>query len=102
METDCQEAIELAACQFARENSWEIFSVSRELTSGECGRLLPGRTVSIESDRVRLPTSSTPLAPVNLLLPVPLMKRLAPNSGSSRNRTQDTFLFCSFAAFRKI
>ena len=66
----------------------DIFSVSRELTSGESDRLLPGRTVSIGSDRVRLPTSSTPLFPVNLLLPVPLIKRLAPISGSGRNRTQ--------------
>ena len=66
----------------------EIFSVARELTSGESDRLLPGRTVSIGSDRVRLPTSSTPLFPVNLLLPVPLIKRLAPISGSGRNRTQ--------------
>ena len=47
--------------------------VSRELTSGESDRLLPGQTVSIGSDRVCLPTSSTPLAPVNLLLPVSLI-----------------------------
>ena len=36
-----------------------IFFISRELTSGESDRLLPGRTVSIGSDRVCLPTSST-------------------------------------------
>ena len=36
-----------------------IFYISRELTSGESDRLLPGRTVSIGSDRVCLPTSST-------------------------------------------
>ena len=59
----------------------DIFSVSPELTSGESDRLLPGRTVFIGPDRVCLPTSSTPLAAVNLLLPVPLIKRLAPISG---------------------
>ena len=61
-------------------HGWKIFSVSRELTSGGGGsdRLFPGRTVSIRSDQVCLPRPSTPLAPVNLLLPVPLMKRLTP------------------------
>ena len=34
---------------------------SRELISGESDRLLPGRTVSIGSDRVCLPASSTRL-----------------------------------------
>ena len=70
--------------------SWlrDIFSVSGELTSRESDRLLPRRTVSIRSDQVCLPTSSTPLAPVNLLLPVPLTKRLAPIPGSGQNRTQ--------------
>ena len=38
-----------------------IFQVSRELISGESDRLLPGRTVSIGSDRVCLPASSTRL-----------------------------------------
>ena len=69
-------------------HGWKIFSVSRELTSGGSDRLFPGRTVSIGSDQVCLPTSSTPLAPVNLLLPVPLIKSLTPISGSSQNRTQ--------------
>ena len=64
------------------------YFVSRELTYGESDRLLPGQTVSIGSDRVCLPTSSIPLAPVNLLLPVPLIKPLAFISGSGGNRTQ--------------
>ena len=70
--------------------SWlrAIFSVSRELTSGESDRLLPGRTVSIGSDRDCLSTSSPPLAPFNILLPLPLIKRLVPISGFGRNRTQ--------------
>ena len=59
-----------------------------ELTSGEFDRLLPGRTVSIGSDRVCLPISSIPLAHVNLLLPVPPVKRHTAISGSGRNRTQ--------------
>ena len=58
----------------------------RELTSGEFDRLLPGRNVSIGSDRVCLPTSSIPLAHVNLLLPVPPVKRHTAISGSGRNR----------------
>ena len=60
----------------------------RELTSGEFDRLVPGRTVSIGSDRVCLPISSIPLAHVNLLLPVPPVKRHTAISGSGRNRTQ--------------
>ena len=58
---------------------------------GGSDRLFPGRTVSIRSDQVCLPRPSTPpppLAPVNLLLPVLLIKRLTPISGSSQNRTQ--------------
>ena len=69
-------------------HDWELFSVSRELTSGESDRLLPGRTVSIRSDWVCLPTSSTLLAHFNILPPVPLIKCLVPISGSGRNRTQ--------------
>ena len=72
-------------------HGWKIFSVSRELTSGGSDRLFPGRTVSIRSDLIWW-RSSTPLAPVNLLLWVPLIKRLAPISGSSQNRTR----FASF------
>ena len=49
---------------------WKIFSLSL------ANRLLLGRTVFIGSDRVCLPTSSTPLALVNLLLPVPPIRRL--------------------------
>ena len=59
-----------------------------KLTSGEFDRLVPGRTVSIESNRVCLPISSIPLAHVNLLLPVPPVKRHTDISGSGRNRTQ--------------
>ena len=55
---------------------------------GGSDRLFSGRTVSIGSDQVCLPRSSTPLAPVNLLLPVPLIKRFTPVSGSRQNRTQ--------------
>ena len=69
-------------------HGWEIFSVSREMTSGGSDRLFPRRTVSIRSDQVCLPRSSTPLAPVSLLLSVPLIKCLTPISGSSQNRTQ--------------
>ena len=68
-------------------HGWEIFSVSRQLTSGESDGLLPGRTVSIGSDRVCLPTFN-PLAPVNLLRPVLLIMRLALISGSGGDRTQ--------------
>ena len=50
----CSAVVSLIGC------TRDIFSVSRELTPGESDRLLPGRTVSIGSDRVCLPTSTTP------------------------------------------
>ena len=50
-------------------HGWEIFSFSREMTSGGSDRLFPRRTVSIRSDQVCLPRFSTPPPPPSLLLP---------------------------------
>ena len=66
-------------------HGWEIFS---RTDLGGVRSTLARTTVSIGSDRVCLPISSIPLAHVNLLLPVPPVKRHTAISGSGRNRTQ--------------